>query len=59
MNRFEDRQRTCVDCGGSLTWTAVEQEFFHEEGFSDPPKRCKDCRQMKRDRRVDQKGGNR
>jgi hypothetical protein len=59
VNRFEDQQRTCVDCGGSFTWTAGEQEFFHEKGFSDPPKHCKDCRQVKRDRRGDQRGGNR
>jgi Probable zinc-ribbon domain len=38
---------------------AGEQEFFHEKRFCDPPKRCKDCRQMKKDGRVDQKGGNR
>ena len=45
---FGDRQIACIDCGGEFTWTAGEQEFFHEKGFNDPPKRCKECRQAKK-----------
>ncbi|HEY0378959.1 MAG TPA: zinc-ribbon domain-containing protein [Pyrinomonadaceae bacterium] len=44
MRKFEDQMRTCVDCGDEFIWTAGEQEFFHEKGFTDPPKRCKTCR---------------
>ncbi len=49
--RYEDQTRTCVDCDREFTWTAGEQEFFHEKGFADPPKRCKECRQAKRAQR--------
>jgi len=48
MNKFEDQTRTCVDCGDEFVWTAGEQEFFHEKGFTDPPKRCKTCRQARK-----------
>jgi hypothetical protein len=48
MNNFEDQTRTCVDCEQEFIWTAGEQEFFHEKGFADPPKRCKECRQARK-----------
>ena len=48
MSNFEDQTRTCVDCEQEFTWTAGEQEFFHEKGFTDPPKRCKECRQARK-----------
>ena len=56
MNKYEDQTRTCSDCGDEFVWTVGEQEFFHEKGFADPPKRCKTCRQAcKADR--EQRGG--
>jgi len=59
--RYEDQTRTCTDCEREFTWTAGEQEFFHDKGFADPPKRCKDYRQATRARRDDpqREGGNR
>jgi hypothetical protein len=48
MNNFEDQARTCVDCEQEFIWTAGEQDFFHEKGFADPPKRCKECRQARK-----------
>jgi hypothetical protein len=62
MSKFEDQTRTCVDCDQEFTWTAGEQEFFHEKGFSAPPKRCQDCRRANKERRGDQgqsRGGQR
>jgi hypothetical protein len=56
MSKYEDQARTCADCGGEFIWTAGEQEFFHEKGFADPPKRCKTCRQARRADR-EQRGG--
>ncbi len=47
----EDQTLTCVDCKQSFTWSASEQEFFHEKGFTDTPKRCKSCRQAKKEQR--------
>jgi hypothetical protein len=50
-----------VDCGREFAWTAGEQEFFHQQGFADPPKRCQDCRRAKKEQREgrQQGGGNR
>jgi CxxC-x17-CxxC domain-containing protein len=48
-----DMQLTCSDCGQDFTFTAADQAFFSERGFS-TPKRCKSCRQAKK---ADQGGG--
>lgn len=41
---YQDKTLICVECGKEFIWTAGEQEFFAEKGFSNQPKRCKDCR---------------
>ena len=51
--KYQDQAPTCTDCGATFTWSAGEQEFFHEKGFTDPPKRCRSCRQARKDRRGD------
>ena len=48
-----DMQLTCSDCGQEFTFTAADQAFFSERGYS-APKRCKNCRQA---RKNDQMGG--
>src|ERR1700755_3503361 len=48
-----DIQLTCSDCGQDFTFTAADQAFFQERGYS-TPKRCKPCRQAKKN---DQGGG--
>jgi CxxC-x17-CxxC domain-containing protein len=42
-----DIQLTCSDCGQDFTFTAADQAFFQERGYS-TPKRCKTCRQAKK-----------
>ena len=42
-----DMQITCSDCGQDFTFTAADQTFFQERGYS-TPKRCKPCRQAKK-----------
>jgi CxxC-x17-CxxC domain-containing protein len=42
-----DQQITCSDCGQDFTFTAADQTFFQERGYS-TPKRCKPCRQAKK-----------
>jgi CxxC-x17-CxxC domain-containing protein len=37
----------CSDCGQEFTFTAADQAFFQERGYS-TPKRCKNCRQAKK-----------
>ncbi len=49
---FSDKQLTCRDCGQAFTWTAGEQEFYQQKGFSNPPVRCPACRQAKRTNRF-------
>jgi hypothetical protein len=51
MSGNQDQTLTCADCGESFTWTAGEQEFFREKGFTNPPKRCRECRQAKKEQR--------
>ncbi len=50
---FTDKQITCVDCGKEFTFSAAEQEFFAQKGYTNEPKRCLACRQA----RKAEKGG--
>jgi CxxC-x17-CxxC domain-containing protein len=38
---------TCRDCGKQFTFTAGEQEFYAQRGFSEP-QRCTECRQARK-----------
>jgi len=38
-----DRTLTCSDCRSEFTFTASEQDFYAEKGFSEP-RRCPSCR---------------
>ena len=40
---LQDQQIQCKDCGADFVWSADEQEFYQQKGFS-APLRCKDCR---------------
>jgi len=40
---MQDKTLTCNDCGQEFTFTASEQEFFAQKGFS-TPSRCPSCR---------------
>jgi len=42
-----DLQLTCSDCGQEFTFSSEDQAFFQERGYSEP-KRCKTCRQAKK-----------
>jgi CxxC-x17-CxxC domain-containing protein len=41
---FQDRQLTCVECGGEFLWTAGEQLFYADKHFTHEPKRCRACK---------------
>jgi len=43
----EDLRLTCSDCGQEFTFSNDDQAFFRERGYS-TPKRCKACRQAKK-----------
>ncbi len=42
--RYTDKSLTCRDCDRTFTFTAGEQEFHAEKGFTNSPSRCPDCR---------------
>lgn len=42
-----DKNLSCGDCGKQFAFTAGEQEFYEEKGFT-PPKRCPECRAAKK-----------
>ncbi|MGC7872666.1 zinc-ribbon domain containing protein [Desulfosporosinus sp. FKB] len=45
---FEDKILTCKDCGSEFTFSASEQEFYAEKGFTNEPGRCPSCRSAKK-----------
>jgi len=40
----QDKTLTCRDCGVDFVFTASEQDFFAEKGFTNEPGRCPECR---------------
>lgn len=48
---MNDKTLVCVDCGAEFVFTAGEQEFYAEKGFTNEPKRCPDCRRAKKQQR--------
>src|SRR2546423_15270039 len=45
---YQDKRLTCVDCGTEFAFTANEQAFYAEKGFTNEPKRCPTCRQNRK-----------
>ena len=41
---------TCQDCGEEFIFSERDQQFYKEKGF-ETPKRCRYCRQKKKERR--------
>ncbi len=57
---YTDKTLTCRDCGAEFTFTASEQAFFAEKGFTNEPSRCPACRAERRNAgggRNDRRGG--
>lgn len=52
----ENLQLVCSDCGQEFTFTTEDQQFFSERGYS-TPKRCKPCRQAKKNEQSNGDGG--
>jgi CxxC-x17-CxxC domain-containing protein len=45
---YEDKTLVCRDCGNEFVFTAGEQEFYAERGFTNAPKSCRECRMAKK-----------
>ncbi|MGI6497758.1 MAG: zinc-ribbon domain containing protein [Oscillospiraceae bacterium] len=56
---FTDKTIVCKDCGQEFTFTANEQEFFAEKGFTNEPQRCKPCRDIRKGNNSRGNGGTR
>jgi CxxC-x17-CxxC domain-containing protein len=55
---YSDRTLTCSDCSQEFTFTASEQEFYADRGFSDP-RRCGACRATRKAQRGGADSGGR
>ena len=55
---MSEQRLTCADCGREFAFSSEEQAFFREKGFN-PPKRCRECRQARKEQREGggRKGG--
>lgn len=51
----QDKTLTCNDCGTEFIFSASEQDFYAEKGFTNEPGRCPSCRAA----RKQQRGGGR
>ena len=40
---YSDKNLTCADCGNEFVFTASEQDFYAQRGFTEP-RRCPSCR---------------
>ena len=45
---YVDETLVCVECGNEFVFTAGEQAFYAEKGYTNKPKRCKACRDAKK-----------
>jgi CxxC-x17-CxxC domain-containing protein len=51
-----DKTLTCADCGQEFAFTASEQQFYSDRGFTEP-RRCPSCRASRKAARGDSGGG--
>lgn len=45
---FQDITLKCVDCSNDFQFTAGEQEFYQEKSLTNTPKRCPECRSVRK-----------
>ena len=48
---YTDKPLTCRDCNNEFIFTAGEQEFFAQKGFTNEPTRCTECRAARKAQR--------
>ncbi len=53
---YADKTLTCRDCGEEFFFTAGEQEFYAQKGFTNEPTRCLNCRQQHKARMNNRDG---
>ena len=53
---YNDKNLTCADCGQEFVFTASEQDFYGQRGFTEP-RRCPSCRASRKAARNAEGGG--
>src|SRR5689334_10786667 len=53
---YSDKNLTCADCGQEFVFTASEQDFYAQRGFTEP-RRCASCRASRKAARNTNGGG--
>jgi len=56
---FEDKMIVCADCNAEFVHSAEDQARYAERGFTNEPKRCRDCRAKRKAQRGGGPGGGR
>ena len=54
---FSDKILVCKNCGREFEFTASEQEFYAEKGFTNEPGRCPECRAARKEQNRNNSGG--
>ncbi len=54
---YQDRTLSCVECSDSFTFSADDQSYHAEKGYTNEPKRCPSCRQARRSQRYGDSSG--
>jgi len=45
---YTDKTLACRECGKNFVFTAGEQEFHEQKGFTNTPSRCPECRAIRK-----------
>jgi CxxC-x17-CxxC domain-containing protein len=56
FSTFNDKTLSCADCRSEFSFTATEQQFYADRGFTEP-RRCPSCRAARKAARGDSGGG--
>ena len=54
---YTEKSIQCVDCGAPFPFSVQDQEFFAQKGYTNEPKRCPACRQVRKTERGGGGGG--
>ena len=47
-----DKTIVCKDCGSEFIFTEGEQAFYQENGFTNDPVRCPECRKVRKQQKY-------
>ena len=53
MINGQDKTLTCRECNQEFTFTASEQDFYAQKGFTNNPSRCPACRATRKEQRSE------